>query len=256
MLTAGIASADPKDPIPYTWEEPLRPGRAAQLAESYIKLANKHPGDIALREKAAILLLVAWKFEAKELKRRHDIAKIIIKLGKEIQRADSSLAAGHFWYAAGIMMWGLTRGVLNSLQLVPEAKAAMEKSIAIDPNYMYASGKLQLCRLYTLLPGFPLSLGDFKKALELCLEGQKGGPNFAMSNLYIADLYWAAGNKALALKELDKLKEMKPQSEYEYLVLEVAKDKAVEFRKFVADGKERDPYYDWIWMEMQPGLVD
>jgi tetratricopeptide (TPR) repeat protein len=256
LLQPQTAFADPKDPIPYAWSEPLKPGRAAQLAEAYVKLANSQPTSMEAREKAAILLLAAWKFEASSLKNRLDVSKLMIKIGKEMIKLEPKKASGHFWYGAGILMLGLTRGVLNSLQLVPEAKQAIEKSIALDPNYLYSAGKFQLCRLYTLLPSFPLSLGDMNLALELSKEAQKNSPNFAMGPLYLADLYWAAGNQTLALRELEKLDTMKPTNEYEYLVHEVAKMKADELRGFFKAGKERDRYYDWIWMEMQPGLVD
>lgn len=254
-LTA-TAHADPNDPIPYAWSEPLKPGKAERLAEAYLTEAKKNPTDLKLREKAAVLLLAAWKLEGKDLKKRHRLSKAIIATGKEMIKIAPEKPHGYHWYGVGIEAWGLSRGILNSLQLVPEGKKALERSIALDPTYLFGSAQLQLGRALLLLPGFPLSIGNRDEALRLTLEGVKQNPNFTMGVLYLADLYWMIGRNEDALREAQKVATLKPNNEYEYITYEVAVDKA----RFIIDqikaGATREPYVDWIWMELQPGLID
>lgn len=253
---SSVAAADPKDPIPYAWGDPLKPGKAAQLAEAYLAAAKKSPGDLRLREKAAVMLLAAWKLEAKNLKQRHLLAKTLIAVGKDMIRIAPDKPQGYHWYGVGIETLGLSRGVLNSLQLVPEGKKALEKSIEIDPTYLFGSAQLQLGRALMLLPGFPLSIGNMDDALRLTLEGVKQNPNFTMGVLYLADLYWLLGRNDDAIREAQKVAGLKPTNEYEYIVYEVSVEKANDLIRRVKAGEKREPYIDWIWMELQPGLVD
>lgn len=250
------AHADPGDPIPYAWGEPLKPGKAERLAEAYLNESKKNPNDLKLREKAAVLLLAAWKFEGKDLKKRHKLAKALIAAGKEMIKLAPEKPQGYHWYGVGIEAWGLSRGVLNSLQLVPEGKKALERSIAIDPTYLFGSAQLQLGRALLLLPGFPLSIGNRDEALRLTLEGVKQNPNFTMGVLYLADLYWMIGRTDDAVREAKKIATLKPTNEYEYLTYEVAVEKAQYIIEKIKAGEKREPYIDWIWMELQPGLID
>lgn len=250
------AQADPGDPIPYAWGEPLKPGRAERLAEAYLNEAKKNPADLKLREKAAVLLLAAWKLEGQDLKKRHRLAKAIIAVGKEMIKIAPDKPHGYHWYGVGIEGWGLSRGILNSLQLVPEGKKAFEKSIELDPTYMFGSAQLQLGRALLLLPGFPLSIGNRDEALRLTLEGVKQNPNFPMGVLYLADLYWMIGRTDDALREAHKIANLKPTNEYEFITYEVGVEKAKWLISQIKAGNKRELYVDWIWMELQPGLID
>lgn len=249
------AYADPADPIPYPWSDTMNPLRVNALILQYTKALEQDPSNEAVRGKALRLLFVAWRLENKDQKKRIEIGKHVVKLGKQWVALDPNDPGAHHWYGAGVGMIALSRGVLNSMQLVPQLKTALEKSVALDPGYLDASALCQLGRMYTMLPGFPLSLGNHKKALEYLVRAKKEAPGFTLAQIYYADLLWAMGRNAEALEELGKIAGNKPKSELQYFTFEVNKDKAVELKKLIESGTKREPFYD-VLSDIQPGLVD
>lgn len=249
------AYADPADPIPYAWSDMTNPHRVDGLIAQYTKALQQDPRNVELRSKTLILLFAAWRMENKDQKKRIVTGKQVVKLSKEWTALDPKHPGAHHWYGAGVGMIALSRGVLNSLQLVPELKNALEKSAALDDSYLDASALCQLGRMYTMLPGFPLSLGSHQKAMEYLLLAKKKGPGFTLAQLYYADLLWAMGKNTEALAELEKIAPNKPKTEVQYFTYEVNKDKAVELKKLIESGAPRAPFYD-VLSDIQPGLVN
>lgn len=249
------AHADPSDPIPYAWSEMLNQNRVAELVNQYVKLVQREPSNIQVRLITMRLLFVQWRLESKDQRKRVNTGKMLVKVSKEMIQMHPERAEGYHWYGAGVGLIGLSRGVLNSLQLVPELKNALEKSAKLDPDYLEGSAICQLGRVYTMLPQFPLSIGSQKKAMEYLVEAKKRGPGFSLNQLYLADLLWAMGRNNEALEELDHMVLNKPKNEIEYFTYEVNKAKAGELRKLIESGAKRQPFYD-VLSDIQPGLVD
>jgi tetratricopeptide (TPR) repeat protein len=256
FLSAVPAAAGPRDPVPYEWDEVFNPGRALALAQRYQELAKDSPKDIALREKAAMMFFMTWESEKKDLKRRHDLAKLVIRYGKEMIAIDPNRVEGWAWYGLGIEIWGLSRGILNSLQLIPEGKKAFDRALALDPGYL--NGTVQACigRAYMEVPGFPLSIGDAKTAALLTAEGVKRGPENALAKLYLADLYGSVGRNEEALAEARGVAALKPTTDIERELQTMLRPKAAELERKIKAGEVRTKYFDWIWMDVVPGLVD
>lgn len=70
----------------------------------------------------------------------------------------------HFWLASLIGRIGQTRGILQSLFMVRPMKDALDRVLELDVNY--ADAYWVLSQLYEQAPGFPLSIGNKKLALE------------------------------------------------------------------------------------------
>ena len=70
----------------------------------------------------------------------------------------------HYWLAALIGRIGQTRGILSSLFMVRPMKDALDRALELDENY--APAYWVLSQLYQQAPGFPLSIGNKKQALE------------------------------------------------------------------------------------------
>jgi tetratricopeptide (TPR) repeat protein len=70
----------------------------------------------------------------------------------------------HYWLAALIGRIGQTRGILSSLFMVRPMKDALDRALELDENY--APAYWVLSQLYQQAPGFPLSIGSKKQALE------------------------------------------------------------------------------------------
>lgn len=70
----------------------------------------------------------------------------------------------HYWQSALIGRIGQTRGILSSLFMVKPMKQALDQVLELDENY--ADAHWVLSQLYQQAPGFPLSIGNKKLALE------------------------------------------------------------------------------------------
>ncbi|PWK32954.1 MULTISPECIES: tetratricopeptide repeat protein [unclassified Pseudomonas] len=84
------------------------------------------------------------------------------------------------WIWSGIVTssWAGAQGGLGALSKVKEAKADLEKSLAIDPKALQGSAYTSLGALYDRVPGWPIGFGDSDKAeqlLELALRMNPSG---------------------------------------------------------------------------------
>lgn len=246
---------NPRAPIAYEWEDTVVPDRALGLLKQYKAYVDKNPKDMLARELYAQLAFANWRLENKDNRRRIAYAKLMLDNAKKMVELEPNNAAGYHWQGAAYGMIGLTRGVLNSLQLVPELKKNFERSIELDPNYLGGSALVQMARVYTMLPGFPVSIGDKEKAIKNLIQAKQISPGFSLTYLYLADLYWHFGKTKEALAELDEIGKRKSTSEVEYFLNTVNQEKAKELRKLITSGAHRDPLYD-VLSDIQPGLVD
>ena len=242
-------------PPSYTWEETLDPDRVERLLGAYVEAAQSRPDDYDVRISAAQLAFYAWRLEAADNRARLRYATTAVRMSTEAVALKPGRAEGHHWLGAGLGMVGLTRGVLNSLQMVPDIKRAFDRSIEIDPDYLDASALGQLSRLLTMVPGFPVSIGSRSKAMEYVREAAQRGPNQTLYPLYKADLLWAAGDDEAALTELERIPAMKPESEIQFFTYETSKQKAKELAELIRSGARRDPFYD-VLSDIQPGIVN
>lgn len=251
----GAAPAFAEEPIAYTWEDTLDKRKVNRLVVAFAKQAQADPSDVGSRLKAAQLCYYAWRLEDKDNKRRIEIAKLSLKLAKEVIALNSKHPGGHLWAGAAMAMIGLPRGVLNSLQLVPEGKAYFEKSIENDPAYMNGMAYTLMGHAYHVVPGFPLSIGDKKKAQEYLAKARQSDPGSSMNLLFIADLLWDLGRNQEALEVLAILPTLKPKTELEYFLYTTNKRKADELVALIKSGATRDPLFDVI-SDIKPGLVN
>lgn len=255
LVCTGLPAAAAEKLPDITWADTLDQAKIEKLAGVYAAYAGRNPKDFDVRVRAAIFGFYAWRLEKKENRRRLKFAKLAYTMGKEAADLRPDRAEGWHWMGAGLGMIGLTRGVLNSLQVIPQGKTAFEKSVALDPDYFDASAIAQMARVYTMVPGFPLSIGDKKKALELIVDAKKRAPSASLWTLYLADLLWALGRNEEALAALEKFDAQKPTVEHEYFTYHTSKPKKEELLALIKSGAKRDPFHD-VLSDLQPGLVD
>lgn len=255
LVALAPAAARAADEAAYTWADTLNPDKVDRLLSIFAKRAQDDPADYAAREKAALFAFYAWRLEKHDNKRRLQLATLTARFGKEMIALRPNGAPGHHWLGAGLGLVGLTRGVLNSLQLVPQIKTQLERAAELDPGYIDGNALASLGRVYTVLPGFPLSIGDKEKALQYLLQARKAGPGFTLTQLYLGDLLWALGRNDEAVAELEKIAANKPKTEQQYFLYEVNKKKAQEVIELIRSGAVRDPFHD-VLSDIQPGLVD
>ena len=117
-------------------------------------------------------------------------------LAERATKANSNKPEGFYWIAANIGKAGLDRGILNSLMNVKPMKAALDRVLAIDPSY--SDAHRVLADLYAKVPGWPLSIGDSKKAVAHAEAALKAKPLDIRYNRSGAEAYLDAKNPKAA----------------------------------------------------------
>jgi len=89
------------------------------------------------------------------------------------------------WIWAGIVTssWAGAQGGLGALSKVKEAKADLEKALALDPKALQGSAYTSLGALYDRVPGWPIGFGDSDKAEQLLKQALQMNPN-GIDSLY------------------------------------------------------------------------
>lgn len=106
----------------------------------------------------------------------------------------------HYWQSVLIGRIGQTRGVLSSLSMVRPMKNALERVLDLDPDY--ADAHWVLSQLYQEAPGFPLSIGNKKLALEHAQKAVELDPLNLEYQLQLINALEHNGQKDAALELL------------------------------------------------------
>lgn len=99
----------------------------------------------------------------------------------------------HFWQSALIGRVGQTRGIFSSLFMVRPMKDALDRALELDQNY--ADAYWVLSQLYEQAPGFPLSIGNKKLALEHAKKAVELDPNYVEYQLQLVVVLNLNGQK-------------------------------------------------------------
>ncbi len=122
-------------------------------------------------------------------------------IAETLQTLNPKNPHGYMWWAVAQGRIGQTRGVLNSLFMVPDLKKAFNRVLELDPNYASAYDGLGV--LYSELPTW--AGGDLKKAEQLLIRGLKIDPNYTTIRLDLARVYLKQGRRQDAREQLQLL---------------------------------------------------
>jgi tetratricopeptide (TPR) repeat protein len=121
----------------------------------------------------------------------------------------------HFWYGANTARWGVTKGVVRSLFLLPAVQQEIQTVLDLDPNFtpIYAlAGNV----LYEVPP---LMGGDLRKAEEMFRKGLAQDPHFTGIRIGLAKTLIKTGRVAEARTELQAvLNEKNPRNTGEWVM--------------------------------------
>lgn len=172
--------------------------RAVQLYET------RHINAENLDQSAAILENVV-KSDAKNARALYELSKVCFYLGDRAKEKKEKLdffykgrdygeaAVGldegspeaHFWYMVNIGRVGQTKGVLNSLVLVPKVREEIDKVLELDPKHTGALDAQAM--LYYELPG--LLGGNLNKSIEALNKGIALDSNYTLLYVDMAKVY-------------------------------------------------------------------
>ena len=98
-------------------------------------------------------------------------------------RQQPTAAEAWIWNGIVTSSWAGAEGGLGALGKVKEARASLEKALALDPQALQGSAYTSLAALYDRVPGWPIGFGDAKKAEALLQEALRINPH-GIDNLY------------------------------------------------------------------------
>ncbi|MEP6900498.1 MAG: TRAP transporter TatT component family protein [Actinomycetota bacterium] len=156
-----------------------------------------------------------WFGEAAEAENKLFCFSEGVKYGEKGIGADENSLESNVWLAVNYGSYGQEKGVMKSLSLISPIKKLAERAARIDEGYFYGGPWRILGRLYHKAPGFPLSIGNHKKALECLEKALKFGPRFFLNRLFLAEAYLSNGEKAKAKEHLEWILEAEPNKNHE-----------------------------------------
>jgi len=133
----------------------------------------------------------------------------------------------HYWLSALIGRIGQTRGILSSLFMVRPMKDALDRVLELDPNY--APAYWVLSQLYQQAPGFPLSIGNKKLALENAQRAVELAPDELEFQLQLARALDHNGQKEEGRKLLQEIR-ANPKLEEDPDLLKEVEEQAAEWK--------------------------
>jgi len=108
---------------------------------------------------------------------------------------------GPCWWGVAQGRIGQTRGVLNSLFMVPGLKKAFGRTLELNPSHPTALDALGV--LYYELPGF--AGGDLYESEKYLKRGIESAPNYVLLRLDLAKVYIKQKRWIVARAQLDSL---------------------------------------------------
>lgn len=170
--------------------------------------------------------------------RRIRVSLLGRKMGKQLQKDFPGTVDGYSWDATFMGMEGLSRGVLDTLNIVPEFLEVLDRSIDMDESYFYGMGLMLMAKMYLKLPRFPVSKGDPKKAL-VYLERARPYQEKKYAFFYnvLAEAELLSGNREKALEILSTFEDkVEVSTKAERFTLDLAIHDAALFKKVIQDG--------------------
>ncbi|MGQ9465217.1 MAG: tetratricopeptide repeat protein [bacterium] len=187
------------------------------LAKSYAILAEivkDEPNNLrANYELAKVYYLLGDNATSKEEKLKN--YQQGMEYGKKAIGLDKNCPWAHFWYMVNLGRTGQTKGVLNSLSLVPEIKKEIDIVLKLDPKHTGAMDAGAM--LYYELPG--LLGGNLNKSIEYLSNALAIDSNYTRLYVDMAKVYIKKKDHEKARWFLKRMLEIKnPTFEADYVL--------------------------------------
>ncbi len=165
----------------------------------------------------------AWQFAracfdfaelATNATQRADLARLGIAAGRQLVAREPKSAPGHYYLA---MNYGELADAeapsLAAYKLVHEVEREFKTAAELDEHFDFAGPVRNLGELYFQAPGWPLSVGGKRKALDWLERAAALAPDYPENFLNLAEAQLKWRQTAEALKTLQKLDALWPAAQ-------------------------------------------
>lgn len=152
-----------------------------------------------------------WQTLPQQVDVRVRVARIGQKMAAKYDTDHPSKPEGAYWGAVFLALEALTKGVLNSLQMVPEFIARLDASIARDRSYLYNAADWAKAKMYFKLPPFPMSIGSMRNGYEILNQIDPANERtYALYAVLRAEAALMTEGREAAVRELKRLDDVCP----------------------------------------------
>jgi tetratricopeptide (TPR) repeat protein len=138
-----------------------------------------------------------------------------VECGREGVALNEDSLEANFWLAVNYGSYGQDKGIMQSLALVAPIREHADKALRLDESYFYGGPHRVLGRLFHRAPGFPISVGNTRKAIEHLERAVELGPKFFLNRLFLAEAYISNRQKDKAREQLEWILQTPPNKNHE-----------------------------------------
>lgn len=156
-----------------------------------------------------------WRGETAPAAKKLDLFQRGVEYGEEGVAVNEDSLEANFWLSVNYGMYGYEKGILKSLSLIKPIQKCAERALEIDEAYFYGGPWRVLGRLYNKAPGWPVSVGDNRKALECFQTALEFGPKFYLNHIYVAECHLSLNDKRKAREHFEWVVNAPPSKNHE-----------------------------------------
>lgn len=190
------------------WEKRDDQAFLLKAIEFYSKALELSPENEGLLTRLSIACY--WKgdgFSKKEKKKRKEAYITGVGYAKTLCALNSNSVEGNFWIATNRASYGREVGFLRSAFLLPELNRRMKIVMDQERHYYHGGPQRLMARVIYHAPGFFRggAVGTLEDAERMLKEAIQAEPNFTLSRLFLADIYWKMKKPDLARQALERV---------------------------------------------------
>ncbi len=183
------------------WKNRDKPGQTEAAIQLWTQAVRAEPnrGELWVNLSKGLGRSVRHAKTSKERRHYADQARAAAEKAVQISPASAEAFAA---YVEALGQWANARKGVRSLSTVRQAVQALQKAIALNPQYAYAH--MLLAEFYRQSPRL-FSIGDKKKALAHARLAVEWRPGYAIHHLVLARALLDLGKKEEGIAELQKI---------------------------------------------------
>ncbi|NLH74120.1 MAG: hypothetical protein GX456_13770 [Verrucomicrobia bacterium] len=146
---------------------------------------------------------------------RAQIAREGIAVSRQLINGHPSLAPASYYLGLNLGQLARTQSIA-ALNTVEEMELALKRALELDASFDYAGPDRSLGLLYLQAPGWPISIGDRRKARRHLEQAVKRSPDYPENRLCLMEAYLKWNDISAASDQMRALEELHPRARNQF----------------------------------------